>query len=309
MADKRSEVSVILPTYDRAGIVSDSIQSVLDQTFENFELIVVDDASNDDTDEVVQRFTDNRIRYIKHEQNRGAPAARNTGIEAAVGDIIAFQDSDDRWYPRKLEKQLQVFETVPSDVGVVYTGMNRGRDHSEVYLPYTSIEKAEGNIQSSLQQQNFIPTQVAAVRQDCFDTVGLFDENVSPLEDWELWIRISKQFEFRLVDETLVTGEVLPDSLSTNQHALVEARKRIIDKHHDYFSDRTFARHSFYVGHGSMKLQCPREARFFLLQAIRAHPHPQYMAALVLSILSLRFYIFTYRQYKSWQRSDQTVFS
>ena len=303
MADSRSEVSVILPTYDRADLVSDSIRSVLDQTFEDFELIVVDDASNDDTTGVVQGFADDRIRYIKHEQNKGAPAARNTGIEAAVGDIIAFQDSDDQWHPRKLEKQMEAFEAVSSDVGVVYTGMNRGREHSEVYLPYTGVEKAEGDIQCSLQQQNFIPTQVAAVRKDCFDAVGPFDENMTPLEDWELWIRISRQFQFRLVDEPLVTGEVLPDSLSTDQRALVEARKRIIAKHRDYFSDRTLARHSFYVGHGSMKLRHPKEARSFLLQAMRANPHPRHVSALVLSILSLRIYLFAYHHYKNWQRA------
>jgi len=106
-------------------IKSRAIQSVLDQTYEDFELIVVDDGSTDNTEEVVKNFGNDKIRYIRHEENKGAAAARNTGIRAARGEYIGFQDSDDEWLPVKLEKQIKVFETAPPEVGVVYTDMQR----------------------------------------------------------------------------------------------------------------------------------------------------------------------------------------
>jgi len=141
------------------------------------------------------------------------------------------------------------------------------------------------------------------VRQECFEKIGTFDEEASPIGDWELWIRISKRFQFRLVDEYLVTGAVRSDSISRNQRALVQARSRIIDKHREYFDSSTLARHSFYVGHGCMKLEQPQKARKYLLQAIRLNPHPQYIFALLLSLFSPSIYLPTYKTYKKCQQS------
>ena len=117
MNGKTPKVSVIIPTYNRAHLVGRAIRSVLNQTYQDFEIIVVDDGSTDNTEEVVKSFNDPRIRYIRHEKNRGGSAACNTGIRAARGEYIAFQDSDDEWLPEKLEKQMQVFENTPTGVG------------------------------------------------------------------------------------------------------------------------------------------------------------------------------------------------
>ena len=103
-------------------MIARSIESVLSQTFQDFEIIVVDDGSTDNTEEVVNSFNDERIRYVRHEQNKGEAAARNTGIKLARGDYIASQDSDDEWLPEKLARQIEVFENSPPEVGVVYTG-------------------------------------------------------------------------------------------------------------------------------------------------------------------------------------------
>src|SRR4030043_1337098 len=102
-------VSVIIPTYNRAHLVGRSIRSVLNQTYQDLEVIVVDDGSKDNTAEIVRGITDPRIVFLKHEKNRGVSAARNTGLKAARGKYIAFQDSDDEWLPQKLEKQLELF--------------------------------------------------------------------------------------------------------------------------------------------------------------------------------------------------------
>ena len=125
MTDQSQLVSVILPLYNRAESIVGAINSVLDQTYRNLELIVVDDASTDQSIELVEAISDPRIRLLRHETNQGAAAARNTGIEAAKGGYVAFQDSDDEWLPEKLDKQMQVFLAAPEGVGAVYCGFVR----------------------------------------------------------------------------------------------------------------------------------------------------------------------------------------
>lgn len=112
-----STVSVVIPTYNRAELLSRAIDSVLAQTYDDFELLVVDDGSTDDTEAVVTAYDDDRVRYLAHETNRGANPARNTGIEAAEGEFVAFLDSDDEWRPRKLEAQLDRLEAVEAESG------------------------------------------------------------------------------------------------------------------------------------------------------------------------------------------------
>lgn len=115
-------VSVIIPTYNRANLILQAVKSVLNQTYKNFEIIIVDDGSSDNTEDVINVIHDNRIRYIKHAINKGASAARNTGIREAKGKYIAFQDSDDHWLPDKLEKQVKRIENTPDHVGAVFGG-------------------------------------------------------------------------------------------------------------------------------------------------------------------------------------------
>ena len=124
MAEKPT-VSIIIPTYNRAHLIDRSIQSVLNQTYQDFELIVVDDGSTDNTEDIIRQFQekDKRIKYIKHDKNKGGSAARNTGIKNSRGEYIAFQDSDDEWFPEKLEKQIEIIECTDPKVGIVYSDM------------------------------------------------------------------------------------------------------------------------------------------------------------------------------------------
>ena len=124
-------VSIIIPTYNREQLLGRAIKSVLAQTYQDFELIIVDDGSTDNTERLVKSFNSEKTRYIRHRKNKGPAAARNTGIRSAKGDYIAFQDSDDEWMPEKLEKQMRAFTTAPPEVGVVYTSyystINKGK--------------------------------------------------------------------------------------------------------------------------------------------------------------------------------------
>jgi len=117
--DKQVLVTIVIPTYNRGYILSRAIKSVLNQTYQNMEIIIVDDGSKDNTEEVVKKFTDTRIQYIRHSENRGLSAARNTGIKNSKSDFVAFLDSDDEYLPEKIEKSLEVFKNARENLGMV----------------------------------------------------------------------------------------------------------------------------------------------------------------------------------------------
>jgi len=195
-------VSVIIPTYNRAHLVGRAIQSVLNQTYQDFELIVVDDGSTDNTEEVVKGFNDARIRYIRHDENKGLPAARNTGIEAARGEYIAFLDSDDEWLERKLEKQIALFEQLDSQVGVVYCRWYV-MDDDTGFVRRGNRPAHRGNVWHHVLKGWGIQPSSAVIRRECFDHCGAFDESLPFWGDSDLWFRIAQQYHFDLVDEFL----------------------------------------------------------------------------------------------------------
>lgn len=298
-------VSIVLPTYNRADVVGRSIKSVLNQTYTDFELVIVDDASTDETATVIERFGDDRIRYVSHDENKGAAAARNTGIQAAVGEIIAFQDSDDTWKERKLNRQVEIFDTAGRDVGVVYTGTWRQLPGYRTYIPGPDVEPKEGDISGALLKENFVTPQAAAVRTECFDRVGVFDDRLPPLEDWELWLRISEDFKFRFIDEPLVTAYQQHDSISLDDERKVRSRELIVQKHRGRFDDETLANQYFWVGHGYLKLGHLDKGRRYLRQAISLERNPIYVGALGLSLLGAQPYRGLYLAYKYGARQNR----
>ena len=161
-------ISVILPSYNRAHLIERAIQSVLEQTYYDLELIIVDDGSSDNTEAVVRKLRDGRIRYVKHEIKSGANAARNTGIRVARGIFLAFQDSDDYWLPHKLEEQMRVFSSAPENVGVVYTGFWRIEGEERTYIPSNEIKNKNGDVHKGLLAGNFVTTQAVLIKRECF---------------------------------------------------------------------------------------------------------------------------------------------
>jgi glycosyltransferase involved in cell wall biosynthesis len=242
-------VSVILPTYNRAHLILRSIRSVLGQTYRNFELIIVDDGSSDNTEYVVESFDDERIKYVKHPQNRGANAARNTGIRIAKYDYIAFQDSDDEWYPEKLEKQMRLFYHLSPKIGVVYTGFWRIKNNTKEYFPLRVAQK-NGDLSRTLLGKNFVSTSTSVVRRACFKKAGVFDEQLPRLQEWELWIRISKHYDFKCVDEPLVNTYESADSITKNEKAHILSRELILRKHFERIAKdrRLLGRYYYEIG-------------------------------------------------------------
>lgn len=276
MSEEKPTVSVIIPTYNRAHLIGRAIQSVLNQSYQDFEIIVVDDGSTDDTEEVIKEFQeqDKRIRCIRHEKNKGAAAARNTGITAAKGEYIAFQDSDDEWFSKKLEKQMNVFATAPVEVGVVYTSFWRIEKDKKNYIPSSWVTQKEGKIHKELLKGNFVTTQSIVTRKECFEKSGMFDESLPRLQDWELVIRLSKYYDFKCVDEPLLISSYILDSISANNEALIIALKLILSKHfNDFAEDKNLlSKHYFRIGVNLCSRGDFEEGRNHLIKAIKTHP-------------------------------------
>lgn len=268
-----SIVSVILPTYNRAATLKRSAESVLEQTYKDLELIVVDDASNDDTENVIRGFNDPRVQYIKLEENIGAAAARNRGIKAARGDFVAFQDSDDVWGHDKLAKQMDEFEQSDVRTGVVYSGICRITDGKRTYVP-RGAGKREGDIHEMLLSANFVALPAAVVRKECFEKAGLFDESLPCLQDWELWIRISEYYRFKYIKESLVDAYYSADSISVNPEKLIKAWKYILDKHSVSFnrSKGALSKRYAHLAHYLCASGDIKEGREYSLEALEANP-------------------------------------
>lgn len=196
-----STVSVVVPTHERADVLQRAIESVLDQTFTDIEVIVVDDASTDNTESIVEGYDDPRIRYIRHEENRGGSAARNTGIKAADGEFVAFLDDDDEWRPGKLDAQLDTYNT-DSEVGVVYTGIENV--DSEGQTNAVKTPQIAGDVTEELLLHNFIGSFSALLADsETIERTGLLDEQFPSWQDWEYYIRLSQEARFAAVPEPL----------------------------------------------------------------------------------------------------------
>lgn len=203
------EVSVIIPAYNHADLLPRTIKSVLDQTFQDFELLVVDDGSTDNTDEVVEGFSriDSRVAYVWQKNSGGPAGPRNAGIEKSKGKYVAFLDHDDEWMTNKLAKQVRLFEESPVETGFVacdyyvMAGL-KGETKSEYRLPAF----AGGTAFGSILRRDFIKTaSVVVVRKNVLDDVGGFDEQLKCGEDTDLWLRISEKYGFATVGEFLAT--------------------------------------------------------------------------------------------------------
>ena len=211
-------VSVIIPTHNRASLVNRAVRSVLDQTYVHFELIVVDDASTDNTQDVINSFADIRIVYVRHSENRGVSAARNTGIKAAQNKYISFLDDDDELLPAFLEKQVDAIKNSDGRVGVVYADLITEFDG--VYR--RSIIKKEGDIHKDVMRLMFdLPMQTLLIKASCFEVTGLFDEDFTTAEDIDMVIRLSRHFHFIHIDRQGVIRHATAGSLCSDRDSLV----------------------------------------------------------------------------------------
>jgi glycosyltransferase involved in cell wall biosynthesis len=194
------EVSVIIPTYNRGWILKEAIDSVLAQTFNEYELIVVDDGSEDNTAEILSGYN-NKIQIIR-QPNQGVSAARNRGMVSSSGRFIALLDSDDLWLPEKLNEQLSFFRNHP-DVMICQTEEIWIRNGKRVN-PCKHHKKLSGMIFEPSLSLCLVSPSAVMFKRELIDMVGLFDENLPACEDYDLWLRVSLRFPVYLIDEALI---------------------------------------------------------------------------------------------------------
>lgn len=241
------KASVILPTYNRAPFIGRAIQSVLNQTYKDFELIIVDDGSIDDTEKVVKSFSDGRIYYVKHEINKGAAAARNTALRLAKGEFIAFQDSDDECLPEKLEKQINKFNKVQNSVGVVYCGHSTISERTNRAI-FQSVPVEKGNVYNIMLWRCITTTTALLIKRVCFEKVGLFDETLPSCQDWDMLIRISKYYEFDFIPDILAKIYVHGDQISTNLDTRIKGNEKMLEKYKVELSEDSSYLSRFLIG-------------------------------------------------------------
>lgn len=217
-------VSVVIPTYNRAGLICQAIDNLFQQTYSNFELIVVDDGSTDDTQSKLRQYG-NRIRVIT-QSNAGPAIARNRGAAAARGEIIAFQDSDDLWKPAKLERQVAALEkagsSVPCCLSNAVMRIVDGREISSFDISLIHFSHDEGlwlNVLEVLATRFVLFNQTAAIRREVFEKLGGFDEGLKYLEDYDLPMRLAFEGPWTFIREPLVIyREDSPESFSRVGH-------------------------------------------------------------------------------------------
>lgn len=225
------KVSIIIPTYNRSAKLKKSIESVLQQSYTNFELLIVDDASTDDTQAMVEAISDGRIRYIRQMVNGGASAARNEGVRQADAPLIAFQDSDDIWKPEKLEKQMAYWQEYP-EYAMIYCAYKKYIDGQEIVVPNASWRGSlEGKLFSWLAQRNSIGAPTMLMKRECFLEAGGFDTDLRALEDWDFVLRFSTKYAIGYVDEPLVDSYDSLGGVSSGVSAYYESRCRMIGRY------------------------------------------------------------------------------
>lgn len=280
----QQRVSVVIASHNMAGYLPLAIESVLDQTWPAYEIHVVDDGSQDETQEVLRRFADHPKVVVHLQPNRGQANAKNRGIVACSGDFVAFLDADDMWTPNKLEVQMPVFESRPQ-IGVVYSNFRYIDEHGGL-LQSPERDYHSGWISGPLLVDNFVNGMASIVRRECFEAVGLFDESLPMGIDYDLWLRISAKYQFQYLDEITYLYRQWPGQMSRNWRKRFECAVAIMNKflaaHPGVVDTRTINEawaHTF-VSRGGCSVRFEDDRGAALRDYLRALGHsPAYMPA------------------------------
>jgi glycosyltransferase involved in cell wall biosynthesis len=242
-------ISVVIPTCRRdAQTVRRAAASALDQTHRAVELFVVDDSPDgfpgrDEVRSALEALSDPRVRYVRHEVNQGACAARNTGLGLSSGRYVAFLDDDDEWLPEKLERQLAKFREAGGDCGLVGCGSITVNDRTGERKE-RGARQARGMVFDRLILENFIgSTSFPLIRRECFDACGPFDTRMKSAQDYEMWLRIAQKYPVDYVDEPLVLyHESGGPRISTNVSNRIQGLERLGEIHAGYLAAHPAAR-------------------------------------------------------------------
>lgn len=287
-------ISVVVPVFNRADCIVRCLESVAAQTYPVSEIIVVDDASNDRTIEIVQDWSRRRhmpVKIIPHADNRGGGAARNTGIAAATGEWIAFLDSDDLWHADKIEKQVRALADADPNVAMVYAGLRHFDGEGRV--KHTFVPYLEGDLSDALYGQNLLCSASSfMIRKDVLERIGGFDESLPSCQDWDLWLRLSREAHFAAVPELLVDYDDSERArISMSQRDRFLGHCAILRKHTAKEAERqpeALASLHFTIGDILMMMNRPRAAERLLRAACKGQKFSA-RRAVSLTLARLRF--------------------
>jgi glycosyltransferase involved in cell wall biosynthesis len=287
-------VSIIVPTYNGVRYIAETIQSILQQTYKDFEIIVIDDGSTDETVQVIHSFG-KKVRYF-YQSNRGPASARNIGIQQAKGKYIALIDHDDLWLPNKLEKQVPILEKMPG-VGLVYSdAFNFYTDSNE--CPNTCFDLKQpyaGKVFKYLFIGNFIPNLTVLVRKECFEKIGYFDVSgkMRMTDDYHMWLQVSQQYDFEYIDQPLAKFRRHQNNMSRDDIGMIldtnAALKNICKEYPECIGyltkQKRFSELIYKLGRHALMDEKPNEAvRFFYNSLIE---YPLYLKSLIFLVISL----------------------
>jgi glycosyltransferase involved in cell wall biosynthesis len=270
------KVSVIIQTYNRGEFLHSAIESALNQTFADIEIIVSDDKSTDHTREVVKSFSDRRIKYILNQGNKGVSAARNSAILASKGEYIAFLDDDDEWLPHKIQRQVEVLDKSEPNICGVHSNLLVIDKMTGKIIPYDpGKKKFKGNLLNQLSLGDPIRTSTVVIRKMCLDEIGLFDETISYMEDRDLWIRLSKNWDFEYISDPLIKYYLHDNAhLSQNLEAQTGGREKLLERYQHLFKKNKWYYGQSYVELGTWYCQFKKmkKGRKNILKGIKIYP-------------------------------------
>jgi glycosyltransferase involved in cell wall biosynthesis len=279
-------VSVVTPTYNRAHLIGRALRSVLSQSFQDFEVLVMDDASTDDTAAVVRAFSDARIQHVHSEHRLGPAAQRNRGMARARGEFVAFQDSDDEWLLDKLEKQVQRLRELPEEVAVTQCAVLR--HETSGYVQRLANRLPRGREGSEVLRNNANTfTQAWLARKDALLSMGGFDESIRVSEDWEFLIRICQRFGFDCDERVLCIVYESPGSLVHQNDHRLQGMERILEIHRSGMDryPEMISRNLYVLGRFHLMFGSAGRGRTLLIESIRKAPtNPRAWVLLGLSL-------------------------
>lgn len=271
------KVCVIIPACNAMKYLPAALTSVLEQTFTDFEVLIVNDGSSDRIQQWANSLTDKRVRLIS-QPNQGVSVARNTGISNTQSEYIAFLDADDLWQPTKLAEQVEFLDSHPH-VGLVSTWVTL-IDEGDNFLSEAKLRFNPKKIWRQMIEQCLISCgSVPMVRRSCFENVGLFDPSLQFGEDWEMWTRIASRYEFGLLESCLVSYRQHADNVSKKSRDMKPDFQQLIEKMFVaaptellHLKKQAYGRSNLYIGWRSLENRDYRAARYYSQQAIAYSP-------------------------------------
>lgn len=295
------KVSVVMPTYNRSKELPRSIRSVLSQTLSDFELIIVDDCSVDDTEEVINSFNDNRIRYEKLDLNVGGAEARNIGVRLARADIIAFQDSDDEWTCFKLESTVYDLLKSGEEYGAVFTKGIQLWEEGCRLMPTGIYDYKEEDCYQSLLWQNYVDTPTLVIHKKYFDKVGGFTTGLPRYQDWDLALKLAKITKLKFIKEPRIISYVTEGSITSNKKAHLIALNHIYKSHVQEINTERLLKAAWLHRLGDAKAEFGiSQGRTLLLKAALMSPlDVRYSIKFLFSLLGRNMYIYCKSKFRS----------